>query len=244
MFKLILFLFCVISSTNTLALLSLNSKVRHLFKTSGLKAHLVESPFEDVIPFLSEHVQLSDQMLFLGASTDFPIEMVRMGFGTKKTGFMVVIDNDESLIQESIQRASSSPDIALHLKSGRLKFETVDYLSMKKICKQSSFDSIVDFGGLDSILLNSENGIKDMQICIDQLQNAVRLGNILVCISKLDKEVFCSPFQDKFGWVQELDGDPGEISAWYRGKTNIPASKSNFKKHGLNMFVYTNTDNC
>ena len=39
-------------------------------------------------------------------------------------------------------------------------------------------------------------------------------------------------------------GDPGEISAWYRGKTNIAASKSNFLSLGLKMYVYTNTDNC
>ena len=29
------------------------------------------------------------------------------------------------------------------------------------------------------------------------------------------------------GWVQELDGDPGEISAWYRGQTNIEKTSSN-----------------
>jgi hypothetical protein len=73
---------------------------------------------------------------------------------------------------------------------------------------------------------------------------SVRLGNILVCLSKLEKESYSAVFEQRFGWVQELDGDPGEISAWYRGKTNIQASTSNFKKHGLNMFVYTNTDNC
>ena len=36
----------------------------------------------------------------------------------------------------------------------------------------------------------------------------------------------------------------GEISAWYRGKSNIAASKSNFQELGLKMFVFTNADNC
>ena len=36
----------------------------------------------------------------------------------------------------------------------------------------------------------------------------------------------------------------GEISAWYRGKSNIAASKSNFQQLGLKMFVFTNADNC
>ncbi len=49
---------------------------------------------------------------------------------------------------------------------------------------------------------------------------------------------------DYTGWVQELDGDPGELSAWYRGKSNVAATKSRFGELGLQMFVYTNTDNC
>ncbi len=81
--------------------------------------------------------------------------------------------------------------------------------------------------------------------CIDHLQNSLRLGNILVILSKVDKETFCSVFEERFGWVQELDGDPGELSAWYRGKSNIQATKSTkFSELGLKMYVYTNTDNC
>ena len=97
----------------------------------------------------------------------------------------------------------------------------------------------------------------------------MRLGNILISLSKLENDVFKVPFEAIGGWVQELDGEPGksypsssssfsfslgkesnygsflgEISAWYRGKTNIEASKSNFQQLGLKMFVYTNTDNC
>jgi hypothetical protein len=148
-------------------------------------------------------------MLFLGASNDFALQLFLNGYGSKKTGRLVVVDDDESLIQECVQRATNSPDLAVHLNSGRLRFETVDYRSMSKICKQSSFDSIVDYGGLDSILL--ESGKKDMLSCIDHLQNAVRLGNILICISKLEKELFCTPFEERFGWVQELDGSINKI---------------------------------
>ena len=63
-------------------------------------------------------------------------------------------------------------------------------------------------------------------------------------LSELNKEQFCKPFEERFGWVNELDGDPGELSAWYRGKSNIAATTSNFEELGLKMYVYTNTDNC
>lgn len=48
------------------------------------------------------------------------------------------------------------------------------------------------------------------------------------------------------GWVQELDGEPGDVSAWYRekGLTNLPGHISNFKDLGLKMFAFTNTFNC
>jgi len=100
----------------------------------------------------------------------------------------------------------------------------------------------VDYGGLDELIGSGDK--KGALKAIDHLQDAVRLGNILVCLSKFSKEKFCLPFEERWGWVQELDGDPGEISAWYRGKTNIEASKSRFGELGLKMYVYTNTDNC
>ena len=130
------------------------------------------------------------------------------------------------------------------INSNKLTFVATAFEDMGSVCKQSSFDAIVDFGGLDE-LLSCNNGDKSKALaCIDHLQNAVRLGNILVCLSKLEKEQFCAPFEERFGWVQELDGDPGDISAWYRGKTNIEKSTSNFLEHGLKMYVYTNVDNC
>jgi hypothetical protein len=214
-----------------------------LSKTALNSVAIVDAPFEDIIPYLSEHIQPTDQLLFLGASTDLSLKLVKAGYGIKKTGYILVIDSDKSLIDECKSIAQADPILLEQLIAGRLKFQVANLISMPEVCKQSIFDSIVDFGALD-VLLKSENGKQKMGLCIDQLQNAVRLGNILVCLSKLDKSTFCDPFESRFGWVQELDGDPGEISAWYRGKTNIQASTSNFKKYGLKMYVYTNTDNC
>ena len=68
-----------------------------------------------------------------------------------------------------------------------------------KVCKQSTFDAIVDFGGIDSLLQgNGVAGEEKALRCIDHLQDAVRLGNILVCLSGLDKDVFCKPFEKRF----------------------------------------------
>jgi hypothetical protein len=77
---------------------------------------------------------------------------------------------------------------------------------MPAVCKQSTFDAVIDYGAIDSILHFSDGDNAKALKCIDHLQNAVRLGNILVCLSKLEKEVFCKPFNERFGWVQELDG--------------------------------------
>jgi hypothetical protein len=201
------------------------------------------APYDDIIPFLSEHIQLSDQILFLGVSTDLSIQLVKNGYGTRKTGFMTVIDSDAKKISQIEAIAKSETQLNELMEMGKLKFKTIDFTNMPEICKQSTYDSIVDCGGLDSVL-HSNAGKDGMLKTIDQLQNALRLGNILVCLSQIDKDEFCSPFEERFGWMQELDGDPGEISAWYRGKTNIAATKSNFSKLGLKMYVYTNTDNC
>lgn len=50
----------------------------------------------------------------------------------------------------------------------------------------------------------------------------------------------------KFGWMQELDGDPGAISQWYRNKaqSTLRDVKNNFLELGISFFVYTNVDNC
>lgn len=200
-------------------------------------------PFEYILPFLSEHVQKSDQMLVLGADTDFPIQLALAGYGLSKTGFMLVVDSDPEAIKRIALQARSFPALSGPLSSGQLRFQTASLSSMPDVCKQSVFDAIVDYKALDKIL-DGPGATENMLKCIDQLQNSLRLGNILVSLSTAEKERFCSVFEQRFGWIQELDGDPGEISAWYRGKSNIAATKSAFGELGLKMYVYTNTDNC
>lgn len=218
------------------------SITRQILKSS-LSDSLIEiAPYEDIIPFLSEHIQQSDMILFVGATTDLSLQLVKNGYGTKNTGFITVIDANEDRLDELKRKALADPETETWVAKGNLKFKLVDLTNMPDECQQSTVDAIVDYGGLDSLHETSnEEGIVK---CIDHLQDAVRLGNILVCLSKLEKKKFCTPFESRYGWVQELDGDPGEISAWYRGKTNIQATKSNFGKLGLKMYVYTNTDNC
>jgi hypothetical protein len=211
----------------------------------SMSATVEVAPYDDIIPFLSEHIQVSDQMLFLGTATDLSLQLAKNGYGTGRTGFILVVDSDAERVKVCEQRALDDADLAPLLASGKLKFQIADLSAMPEVCKQSVFDSIVDYRALDSLITTDATGVLR---CIDHLQDAVRLGNILVCLSQLDKSTFCSPFDEaRFGWVQELDGDPGEISAWYRGVgtgTNVAATKSNFMQLGLNMYVYTNTDNC
>ena len=49
---------------------------------------LTRAPFDDIIPFLSEHIQPADQILFIGASTDLCLQLSRAGYGTVNTGFL------------------------------------------------------------------------------------------------------------------------------------------------------------
>lgn len=202
-----------------------------------------KAPYDDIIPFLSEHINPSDMILFVGATTDLPLQLVKNGYGTEKTGFMYVVDPDAGAVAALEALAKSDPALAAYCTSGKLTFVRADLTNMPAVCRQSTVDAIVDFGGIDS-LHGAPTGKAGVLKCIDHLQDAVRLGNILVSLSRLDKDAFCAPFEERFGWVNELDGDPGEISAWYRGKTNVQASKSNFDSLGLKMYVYTNTDNC
>ena len=201
------------------------------------------APWDDIIPFLSEHVEKSDQLLFLGCKTDLCVQMVKAGWGTEATGCMTVVDSDREAVEACRQMALADSEVKKWVDNGKLNFEVADLTNMPNICKQSVVDAIIDYGGLDSVL-NGDQGVDGMLKTIDHLQDAVRLGNILVCLSGEKKEKFCSPFEERFGWVQELDGDPGELSAWYRGKSNISKTKSNFKELGLFMYVYTNVDNC
>jgi hypothetical protein len=146
------------------------------------------------------------------------------------------------VLEKCKKEAESDPAVKELMLKGKVKFEHVNYAKMGDVCKQSCVDAIVDCGGIDSVLLKGSS--EEAKECVQQLQNAVRLGNVLVSISKLENEQFKVPFESGYGWVQELDGDPGELSAWYRGKSNIQASASNFNDLGLKMFVFTNADNC
>ena len=216
---------------------------RHSTSTFQLCAQLIaNAPYNDIIPFLSEHINPSDMILFVGARTDLPLQLVKNGFGVEKTGFIQVVESNQEVLTALEQMARADPELSA-LCDTRLRFICSDLTNMPLVCKQSTVDAIVDYGGIDE-LHTAKTGKEGILRCIDHLQDAVRLGNILICLSQIEKEKFCSPFEERFGWVQELDGDPGEISAWYRGKTNIAASKSNFADHGLKMYVYTNTDNC
>lgn len=193
----------------------------------------------------SEHINFSDQILFLGCDTDLALQLVRSEYGVRKTGSMLVVDADPLQVDALSLAAAADPVLAAQVAKGRLRFAAVDYARMPEVCRQSCFDAVVDFGGIDSVLAS---GLADADEraarCVQQLQNAVRLGNILVSLSRLDDAQFRVPFERGFGWVQELDGDPGQLSAWYRGRSNVQASASNFNALGLRMFVYTNADNC
>eukprot|EP01038_Epipyxis_sp_PR26KG_P011652 gene11652-15604_t len=222
-----------------------NKKIDQVNKRSTSLNSLITSPFDDIIPFVSEHIQPSDQLLVLTAtSNDFPIKLANAGYGSLLTGFMTVVSPDKNYVDECNRIILTDPVLKERQQKGKLRFVQADLSKMPEICKQSVFDAIVDYEGIDSLISSDASNTLALN-CIDSLQNAVRLGNILVCLSKLEKDVFCAPFDQRFGWVQELDGDPGELSAWYRdGKSNLKATKSNFGKLGLKMFVYTNTDNC
>ena len=120
---------------------------------------------------------------------------------------MLIIDSDKTALLECEQAAKEDPVILDYINKGRVKFQLADYPNMSDICKQSFIDSVVDYGGMDSVLKNypEDDAVKVAQ----HLQNALRLGNVYVAISRLENEVFKVPFEKGFGWVQELDGDPG-----------------------------------
>lgn len=43
-------------------------------------------PYVDVLPFLAEHIQPSDQMLVMGCGTELPLQLSRDGYGTRQGG--------------------------------------------------------------------------------------------------------------------------------------------------------------
>ncbi|CAM9580830.1 unnamed protein product [Chrysoparadoxa australica] len=204
---------------------------------------LAPFPYESVIPFLAEHVQPSDQVLILGATTDLAEQLSRNGYGTRdERSFLWVVDDNEEAITSARASAEADATCAKHLQEGNLRFQLVPDLTELQ-ADQSCVDSVIDAGALDNLLLN--RGVDAAGKCIDAAHIAVRLGNPMVCISYLeDKSVFMAPFDARFGWMQELDGDPGAVTMWYRGKVNIKDVASDFQKLGIKFFVYTNVDNC
>jgi hypothetical protein len=59
---------------------------------AGTQPQLIETiPYNDIIPFLSEHIQPADQILLLGANSDLAIQLSKEGYGTINTGFLIGI---------------------------------------------------------------------------------------------------------------------------------------------------------
>eukprot|EP00752_Nemacystus_decipiens_P007778 g6946.t1 len=201
-------------------------------------------PYEDVLPFLKEHVQPSDQMLVLGCGTELPLRLSRDGYGTRdKRSLMRCIDSDPDLISAMKAAAEADPVCSKHMASGNLIFEALDVTGGMPELKQSSVDCVVDAGLLDKLI--TTKGIDAARACSDAAHRAVRLGNPLVALSMIDKDDFAQIFDGNWGWMQELDGDPGAVSQWYRDKkVNLKDIGNNFVELGISFFVYTNVDNC
>eukprot|EP00903_Cladosiphon_okamuranus_P012894 g12040.t1 len=201
-------------------------------------------PYGDVLPFLKEHVQPSDQMLVLGCGTELPLQLSRDGYGTRdKRSLMRCIDSDPDLISAMKAAAEADPICSKHMASGNLIFEALDVTGGMPELKQSSVDCVVDAGLLDKLV--TSQGIDAAKACSDAAHRAVRLGNPLVALSMIGKDDFAQIFDGNWGWMQELDGDPGAVSQWYRDKkVNLKDIGNNFVELGISFFVYTNVDNC
>ena len=117
-------------------------------------------------------------------------------------GKITCIDEDPVKIEECIRLANEDAILQTNIKNDKLVFKVAKFSNMPEICKQSVYDAIVDYAGIDSLHKKESNDIEPILQCIDHLQNSLRLGNILVCLSYLDKKQFCAPFEQRFGWVQ------------------------------------------
>jgi hypothetical protein len=98
--------------------------------------NIERAAFNDIIPFLSEHIQLSDMLLFVGASSDLSLQLSKNEYGTKITGFIHVVDSNKENIEalETIAKADST--LAKNIAEGRLKFSVADLTNMPSVCKQ------------------------------------------------------------------------------------------------------------
>ncbi|CAM9777148.1 unnamed protein product [Ectocarpus sp. 4 AP-2014] len=207
-------------------------------------AEIGSFPYQDVLPFLKEHVQPSDQMLLLGCGTELPLQLSRGGYGTRDgRSFMRCIDSDPDLIAAMKTAAEADPVCSKNMAAGKLIFETLDVTGGMPELKQSSADCVVDAGLLDKLI--TTEGLDAAKACSDAAHRAVRLGNPLVALSMINKDDFAQIFDGNWGWMQELDGDPGAVSQWYRDKkVNLKDVGNNFVELGISFFVYTNVDNC
>ncbi|CAM9199845.1 unnamed protein product [Hapterophycus canaliculatus] len=210
-------------------------------------------PYEDVLPFLKEHVQPSDQMLLMGCGTELPLQLSRDGYGARQDvvnhrsqhgrWFIRCIDSDPDLVAAIRAKAEEDPVCSEHMAAGQLVFQSVDIGGGMPELTQSSVDCVVDVGLLDKLV--TTQGVDAAKACSDAAHRAVRLGNPLVALSMIDKDDFGQIFDGNWGWMQELDGDPGAVSQWYRDKkVNIKDVGNNFVELGISFFVYTNVDNC
>lgn len=133
---------------------------QHLASSEQLSGgSIARAPFDSIIPFLSEHVQPSDQILFVGTKTDLCLQLASAGYGTKKTGFMLVVDDDKERVRECESIAAADQQLAALMSNGQLRFVCADLTNMPEVCKQSHFDAVVDYYGLDSLLLNPSVGM-------------------------------------------------------------------------------------
>ena len=91
-----------------------------------------QAPYDDIIPFLSEHIQLSDQMLFVGAATDLAMQLSKNGYGVSKTGFIYVVDSNKDRIDVCTSKAKADKDLNRNMIDGKLSFQLADYTNVNQ----------------------------------------------------------------------------------------------------------------
>lgn len=167
------------------------------------KASLIKAPYHDIKEYLSEHIQPTDEMLLIGAKSDLSQRLIEAGYGLKKFGSITVIDESLDAIEESIGAVKDNDVLSNAYKNKLIKYINCKYDDLKDVCKQSIFDSIIDYCSLDELI---KDGATDrLSKCIDFLQNSLRVGNIFVGFSKYDKDRYCQMFDDKFGESATID---------------------------------------
>eukprot|EP00640_Fibrocapsa_japonica_P002532 CAMPEP_0113944010 /NCGR_PEP_ID=MMETSP1339-20121228/30572_1 /TAXON_ID=94617 /ORGANISM="Fibrocapsa japonica" /LENGTH=253 /DNA_ID=CAMNT_0000949049 /DNA_START=61 /DNA_END=822 /DNA_ORIENTATION=+ /assembly_acc=CAM_ASM_000762 len=216
-------------------------------KTKIFSSTLTEADldYDAALPFLKEHLTKHDQLLIFGTGDGLAIRLLEDGYGLEGKGDVICIDYDEEKVKTAITTVEGIPALKKDMDSGKIRFECDPFTSFDKL-EQSCVDAVVDFAAIDR--LYDERGEEAVSDIIEAAHKAVRLGNPLISLSKLDQETYTSFFGSKFGWVEELDGDPTAVSMWYRDQgTNSNVGKndaSDFVQRGLKLYVYSNLDNC